>query len=133
MKNIIKYNKLIETIVFDFVKRYYKEVYQEEAERNDFDIINYVGVSFWPVEISDMYLDINDILIAELYQIPCKIYRDYYNLCLDTEWNPWINLYNFFRKSCYPQSYEAEEKESLKQSKENVKKAKEELFNCLKK
>lgn len=42
MKNIIKYNKLIEEIVFDYVKRYYKEIYQEEAERNDFDIMNYV-------------------------------------------------------------------------------------------
>jgi len=42
MKNIIKYNKLIETIVFDYVKRYYKEIYKEKAERNDFDIMNYV-------------------------------------------------------------------------------------------
>lgn len=133
MKNIIKYNKLIEEIVFDFVKRYYKEIYQEEAERNDFDIINYVWINCWPVELSDMYLNIDDIIIAELYQIPCKIYTDYYNLCLDTEWKPGINLYNYFRKSCYPKSYESEEKESLKKSEENVKKAKKELFNCLKK
>ncbi len=51
MKNIIKYNKLIEEIVFDFVKRYYKEIYQEKAERNDFDIINYVWINCWPVEL----------------------------------------------------------------------------------
>ena len=129
---IIKYNKLIETIVFDFVKRYYKEIYQEEAERNDFDIMNYVGINSWPVELSDMYLDINDILIAELYHIPCKVYSDYYSLCLDTEWKPWINLYNYFRKSCYKESYEAEERESLKRSKENVKKSKKILEEALK-
>ncbi len=80
-----------------------------------------------------MYLNIDDIIIAELYQIPCKIYTDYYNLCLDTEWKPGVNLYNFFRREINLKSYEAEEKESLKKSEENVKKAKEELFNFLKK
>jgi hypothetical protein len=42
-------------------------------------------------------------------------------------------LYNFFRKSCYPASYETEEKESLEKSEENIKKEKKELFNCFKK
>ena len=132
MKNIIKYNKLIDIIVYDFVKRYYKEIFQEKAEQSDFEIMNYAGINSWPVEIQDMYLGIDDILVAELYQIPCKIYYDYYNLCLDTDWKPWINLYNYFRKTCYKEKYEAEEKESLKRSEENVAYAKQELEKAIK-
>jgi hypothetical protein len=44
MQNIIKYNKLIEEIVFDFVKRFYKEIYQEEVEKSDYRIIDYVSI-----------------------------------------------------------------------------------------
>lgn len=125
---INKYNKIIEKIVDKFAKRYFKEIFNENEA--DYRLMDYHWIPNM-LELNDMYLDINDILIAELYQIPCKIYRDYYYLCLDTEWKPWINLYNFFRKTCYKEN-EVEEKESLKKSEENVKEAKEELEKIIK-
>lgn len=131
---INQYNKLIEEIVKEFAKRYYKEIYDEEVERSDYDIMNYVWISWGPVELNDMYLDINDILIAELYQIPCEIYKNYYYESLDAwmEWKTlWINLYNYFRKKTNPELYKKQETESIKQSLENLRIVKKELENLI--
>ena len=139
MKNIIKYNKLIEEIVWKWYIRYAKEVYELEENqlyKTDIRIMEYNWVLQWPVECSDRFFTIDEILLCEANNIPCRILQEYYDIRLDLHMQDkelGINLYNYFRKSCYPASYEAEEKEDLKKSEENVKKAKEELFNCLKK
>lgn len=132
---INKYNKIIEEIVEEFAKRYYKECFNERKYK-DYRLMDYQNINEWPLEICDEFYSINDILITIKYNIPLKIVREYYNKSLEAHMEDkpfWINLYNYFRKTCYKESYEAEEKKSLEQSKENVKKAKEELFNCLKK
>jgi predicted transcriptional regulator len=79
-----------------------------------------------------MYLSVDDILIAEHHQIPCKVFEKYYNLCLDTDWTPWINLINFYLKNKDLKKYEKDEAESLKKSQENVKKAYKSLRDTIK-
>ena len=134
MKNIIKYNKLIEEIVDEFATRYYKECFNERKYK-DYRLMDYQWIPHM-LEICDEFYSLEDILMTIKFNIPLKITRERYNKRLDLHMEDkelGINLYNYFRKSCYPASYEAEEKEDLKKSEENVKKAKEELFNCLKK
>lgn len=132
---INEYNKLIEKIVRKFAERFCKEEYNEDIAY--YDIMNYVWISQWPVEISDYYFNIDDILISEMYQIPSHIFVDYYNLCLDSytdknKW-PWINLYNYNRKRKDKALYDREKKEDLKRSEERVEKAKNELENIINK
>lgn len=127
---ITEYNKLIEKIVFDFAQRYYLELYQEPCQESDYDIMNYVWINSWMIEISDCYYDINDILIAELYQIPIQIMQDWYYLRLEDKIDE--NLYNFHRKVTNPWLYNKEEAESLRRSKENVEFAKNELIKYIK-
>ena len=130
MNIINEYNKLIKKIVDSFVKRFYKEIYEEDEYY--YNIMNYVWINSWPVEVSDMYFSIDDIIISEAYWIPSKIFEDYYDLCLDTEWEPWINLYNFWRKNTLSKKVlEKEKKESLEKSKKNVEKAKKELKKAI--
>jgi hypothetical protein len=38
---IKEYNKIVFEIVLNFTKRFYKELYDEEADELDFDINNY--------------------------------------------------------------------------------------------
>lgn len=131
---IEKYNKLIEQIVEDFATRYYKELFNED--KTDYYLMDYQWINQGPLEICDEFYCIDDILMTIKYNIPLKIVRERYNKRLDLHMEDkelWINLYNFFRKTCYKESYEAEERKSLEKSEENVKKAKEELFNCFKK
>ena len=135
-KLIPKYNKLVEEIVYQFAQRYILELYQEPCERSDYDIINYVGINQWPVEINDYYYDIDDILVAEMYQIPAKMIQDWYDISLmnyDNKDYLRINLYNYFRKNTNPALYEKEEAESLERSKENIEYIRTELENCIKK
>ena len=133
---INKYNKLIEQIVDKFATRFYKEMYNEDESY--YDIMNYVWINFWPIEISDLFLNIDDILVSEMHEIPSKIFTDYYDLCLDSyneknKW-PWINLYNYWRKKTLDNELlEHERLNDLERSKEKVKKAKQELDNILKK
>jgi len=87
------------------------------------------------LEICNEFYSLEDILMTIKFNIPLKITRERYNKRLDLHMEDkelGINLYNYFRKSCYPASYEAEEKEDLKKSEENVKKAKKELENIIK-
>ena len=132
-ENIINtYNKLIEQIVDKFATRFYKEMYWEEVDESYYDIMTYIWINQWPVEISDLYLNIDDIIVSEMYQIPSQIFIDYYDLCLDSyteksEW-PWINLYNYWRKKTLDNELlEHERLNDLKASEESVKNAKQEL------
>lgn len=132
---IEKYNEIIAQIVNEFSRRYYKECFNERKYK-DYRLMDYQWINQWPLEICDEFYYLDDILMTIKHNIPLKVVRERYNKRLDLHMQDkelGINLYNFFRKSCYPKSYEAEEKESLKQSEGNVKKAKKELFNCLKK
>jgi len=47
------------------------------------------------VEFCDMYFSIDDILVAELYKIPCKIFEKRYYVRIEEQEN--INLYNYWR------------------------------------
>ena len=133
---INEYNKLIEKIVETFANRFYKEMYNEE--RWSYDIINYIWINQWPVDVSDMFFNIDDIIVSEMYQIPSHIFTDYYNLCLDSytekSEGPWINLYNYWRKMTLDaELLEHERLNELKRSEDNVEKAKSELENIINK
>lgn len=131
---MLEYNKLIEQIVEEFATRYYKECFNEDE--TDYRLMDYQWINQWPLEICDEFYCIDDILMTIKFNIPLKIVRERYNKNLDwyMEDKPlWINLYNYALREINPKRYEAKEKRELKQSEENVDKAKEELFNCLKK
>lgn len=135
MKQIDKYNELIQKIVYWFAKRYYKELYNEKVEMDDYRLMQYEWIFSWPVEISDNYFQIDDILIAELHQIPCKIIQEHYDKeyeAMQNDTRLWINLINYWRKETNPKQYEKDEKESLRVSEENVKLAKKRLEDLLK-
>lgn len=78
---IKKYNKIVTDIISNFCKRYWKEVYEQEIEYSDYkysiDILEYQGIALWPINISDDYYALEDILLAEHLKIPCKCVRDY--------------------------------------------------------
>lgn len=135
MDTIIKYNKLIEEIVKEFWTRFYKEIFNQDFDINNICIIDYQWIKHM-IEISDEYYSIDDILIAELYQIPIRIVQKHYNLGYEASLNDkplWINLYNYWRKETNLALYEKEEKESLKRSEENVAYAKAELEKVINK
>lgn len=101
-KKLEKYNDIVVDIVYDFCKRYYKEVYDEEMEQidwmHDIDIWEYKGILWDPINMWDYYFPFSDILMTEAYNIPCKIFQKYYDLCLEYDGEPWINLYNYWKK-----------------------------------
>lgn len=94
---INKYNELVKKIVFSWAKRYYKELYNEELdEKWDLDIMEYKGILLWPINICDEYHSLDDILMAEKYNIPAKIMQERYEKYLETEWKwGFPNLYNY--------------------------------------
>ena len=97
---INKYNKLVKEIVIKWATRYIKELYNEELEKRNLRIMDYEGIFWlWCIELCDEYHNLDDILIAEKYNIPAKIQQDYYYLYLEKDWKPWINLYAYFRKN----------------------------------
>ena len=98
-ENILKYNNLIQDIVKNFAIRYYNEWEDEkvEVDNTDYRIINYAWINQWPVDICDMFFSIDDILIAEMYNIPIETFIEYYDLCLSKKWIPGINLYNYWK------------------------------------
>jgi len=130
MKAIDNYNKSIRDLVKQFFLRACKEEWTE-VEDTDFEnfveIMDYEWIHNWPIYFWDMYFWIDDIATAELHQIPFKIFEKYYRLCLENDWRPWINLFNYWRKSKDPVEYEKQEKENLKRLEENGKKFKEYL------
>jgi len=76
--------------------------------------MNYNWVLQWPVEFSDMYFSIDEILIAEKHNINWKIFVEYYELMQENnKWN-FINLYNFWRmKVLSPEVIEKEKQKDL--------------------
>lgn len=101
---IKKYNKIVTDIVSHFCKRYWKEIYKEEIQNADYkysiDIMEYQWVALWPINISDDYYDLNDIILAEHLQIPCEIVREYNNRMLERnmDWKERdCNLYYFWQ------------------------------------
>lgn len=99
---IEKYNKLIKEIVQTFANRYLTEINEETtiADKYDYDIMDYVWILQGPVECNDIYLSLDDILIAEMYNIPIAVIIDWYDYTYDDYIN-WkdkqINLYNYWR------------------------------------
>ena len=94
-KLVNKYNKILDEIAKQFCTRYYKEIYNEELSEWDYELMDYVWIKTWMVEFCDMYFSIDDILVAELYKIPCKIFEKRYYLRIEEQEN--INLYNYWR------------------------------------
>lgn len=132
------YNKLIEEIVWKWYIRYAKELYELEENqlyKTDIRIMWYNWVLQWPVECSDRFFTIDEILLCEANNIPCRILQKYYDKRLDLHMENkelGINLYNYWLRKKNNQKYYEDEFENLKKSKENVKKAKEELENIIK-
>lgn len=99
---ITEYNDLIEKIVKEFATRYYKELFNEDDP--DYRLIDYEWINFWPLEISDEYYSIDDMLMTIKYDIPLKLVSEYYNKWLEAHLDNkelWINLYNYYLKNKY--------------------------------
>lgn len=130
---INKYNQIIEQIVDEFARRYYKECFNER-EYKDFQLMDYQGINDWPLEICDEFYSINDILITIKHNIPLQITRERYNKQLDAHMEDkifWINLYNYYLRNKDNQKYYENHFESLKKSKKAVEVAKEELEKAI--
>lgn len=130
MKLITQYNQLIEEIVWNWYKRYSKEIYEQEEDlyKTDYRIMDHYKVNEWPVEINDRFFSLNDILLCEAYNIPCKYLQDYYDEDLEAHMKDetlGINFYNYWMKNKNPKEYSKQENKELKESKERVKKAKD--------
>lgn len=126
------YNDLIEQIVEEFAKRYYKECFNEDEY--DYEIMDYKWIKEWPVEICDEFYSICDILMTIKHNIPLKIVRERYNKSLDAhmEDKPFkYNLWNYWQIKTNHKEYEKQEKESLKKSEENLIKARDLLNEIL--
>jgi hypothetical protein len=103
MKLITKYNKLIDEIVFEFLKRLYKEEpWVEEPIRSDYDLMEYQWVNQWPIFIFDRYISLDDIIMCEAHQFPAKSVIEYtdYEYERHMDWKERItNYYNFVKFS----------------------------------
>lgn len=78
---IEEYNQIVRSIVKSYAYRHYREIYNENIDDIDYvhyvDIHNYYGVDQWPVNINEDYYNLEDIILAEHLQIPCKCLKDY--------------------------------------------------------
>ena len=76
---IEKYNQIVEEIVKAYAVRHFKELYELDYlwDQIYIDNIDYKWVNQWPVNISDEYYNLDDIILAEHLQIPCKCLQDY--------------------------------------------------------
>jgi len=131
---INKYERLINEIALEFTKQFYKEQYQEKADKDDYRIIWNANIGFWPVVICDeYYFTIDEIITLLNNNWHTNIIKDYYNFWLEKyekKKPTWISFYNYWRnKTISPDILEKERKEDLKQSKDKVEKARKRLFN----
>lgn len=78
---IEKYNKIVEKIVKTYAYRHYREIYDEDIDdisyKHYVDLMDYKWVLQWPVNINEEYYSLDDIILAEHLQIPCKCVQDY--------------------------------------------------------
>jgi len=78
MKNITKYNNLVEDIVFEYAKRLWdEEKVWEEPDNRDYHIMNYQNVSFGPINIWDRNIDLDDLLICQANNFPANSLLDW--------------------------------------------------------
>lgn len=137
MKQALKlYDSAFTALVKQFVYRYYKELYNEEPDELDYDIMWWTDHGLWPININDMYLNIDEIYIAEANNIPCLVVENFYNDRLQAhyEWKELgVNLINYWKRSKMSlEEIEEEHDEDLKRSEESVKKAEQTLEECIK-
>lgn len=132
---INQYNKIIEEIVFQFTKRFYKEYFWEEATKEDYRLMDYQGINIWPIDINDRFFSLNNILMCEKYKIPIQILIDFYDEELEAHYRNetlWVDFYNYWRKKENLEKYKKEEKEELEQSEKKTEKAKNIFLEYLK-
>jgi len=98
MKNITKYNNLIEDIFFEYAKRLWIE--EKVWENRDYDLMDYQWVNQWPIELWDRYIDIDDLLICQANNFPANSLLDWCDYELD-RYNKWeerkTNYYNYVK------------------------------------
>lgn len=102
MNKIEQYNKLIEKIVFDYVKRLYKEEnIWEEPEERDFRLMDYMWVNGHMLELWGRFIDLNDLLICEANNFPAISLIDWtdYELERHEKGEERITNYYFYVKS----------------------------------
>lgn len=129
---IEEYNKIVEEIVFQFTKRFYKEYFWEEATKEDYRLMDYQGINIWPININDYCFGLDNILMCEKHKIPIKILIEFYDEELEAHYKNetlWVDFYNYWRKKSNLEKYKKEEKESLEKSKKKCEEAKEQLLN----
>ena len=140
MKEIENYESSINALVQQFVIKWYKELYKEEADDIDIDealnsIIWNRTVWLWPVEINDLYFSIDDLYISLANNIPMYIVENYYNDSMQAHYDKkelWVNLFNYYKRSIHSKEELVKEYEAdLKLSEDKVKKAKKILEDAI--
>lgn len=129
---IEEYNKIVGKIVFEFVKRYYKENFWEEATKEDYRLMDYQGINTWPIDINDRFFSLDNILMCEKYKISTKILKEFYDEELGAHYRNetlWVDFYNYWRKK---ENLEKYKKEELEQSEKKTEKAKNIFLEYLK-
>jgi len=86
MIELINYEESIIELVKQFYKKYYFDEVSEENFEEDFNYyvtidIDERGLHY--INISDDYIDLNDMYIALINEIPKKTFHDWYNYQLD--------------------------------------------------
>lgn len=123
-----------------FIERWFQELYQEEPEYRDRDVMWNSEVGFWPVEIHwETYLDVDHIYIAEKHNIPCKTVQQRHDDKLDAHYdnekgiNTVVpNLYNYHRMQvCPPEQLRKEREEDLEKCRNSVEFARNELEKAI--
>jgi hypothetical protein len=96
--------------------------------------MDYKWVNTWPVEISDYYFPLEEILICENHKIPTKYLKEFYEDWLKASYENkslGVNFYNYWRKKSDLAKYEKEEKESLEKSQKKCEEIKEYFLKLL--
>ena len=87
------FNSISQEIADDFAKRFYKEQYNEDLYQYRFMPYKWIYTDIF--EICDYYFSFDDILHCEHNKWHTDTIIKYYDLCIETDWKPWINYPNF--------------------------------------
>jgi hypothetical protein len=78
---------------------------QPNGRRNLVDIPNYCSDTWEKIDIKrikenlNIYLKKNDIIMVTEHNIPCKVLQEWYDLYIETDGKPWINLYYYWENN----------------------------------
>ena len=127
-QKIQNYNIAFDELCFEFTKRFLESDWEEISHDDIVSSYRIIGDTKRPlapytVAINEeRYFDIWDIRETVENDIPIEIVKKWYDLNIETEWNPWINLVNFWKTETIPPHEIMKEREKeIKESEKHLK------------